>query len=139
MLRLGVLLRLTVGLWLGAGLQLEGPGSALCSGIALPFARPRFWGTSPCFSAFALASAARKFSSFLFASSRSRALSLSHSAWAPGSPVSSAIPWEIKDEDARVAAGGSLEHLGVAERMHRIAITGEPTPLNGPAGEFVIF
>ena len=54
-------------------------------------------------------------------------------------PVSTAIPWEIEDEDARIAAGGPLEHVGMAERMHRIAIAGEPTFLNGPAGEFVVF
>ena len=46
---------------------------------------------------------------------------------------------EIEDEDACVAAGGTLEHLGMAERMHHIAIAGEPTLLNGLAGEFVLF
>ena len=57
--------------------------------------------------------------------------------WRP--KVSTVIPWEIEDEDARVAAGGPLEHVGVAERIHRIAIAGEPTLLNGSAGEFVVF
>jgi hypothetical protein len=54
-------------------------------------------------------------------------------------PVSTAIPSEIEDEDARVAARGPLEHLGTAERIHRIATASEPTLLNGPAGKFVVF
>ena len=53
--------------------------------------------------------------------------------------VSNIIPWEIEDEDASVTAGGPLEHVGMAERTHRIAMAGEPTLLNGPAGEFMVF
>jgi hypothetical protein len=54
------------------------------------------------------------------------------------SPISAAIP-KIEHEDARVAAGGRLEHLGMTERMHRVAISSEPPLLNRLAGEFILF
>src|SRR5262249_7747882 len=54
-------------------------------------------------------------------------------------PISAAILPKIEHEDTRVAASGPLEHLRMAKRMHRVAIAGEPTVLNGLAGEFVLF
>jgi len=54
-------------------------------------------------------------------------------------PLSAAILCKIEDEDARVASGGPLKHIGMAQRIHRIAIAGEPTLLNRLAGEFVLF
>src|SRR5262249_1609397 len=53
--------------------------------------------------------------------------------------LSAAILRKIEHEDTRVAASGPLKHFGMAKRMDRIAIAGEPTLLNGLAGEFVLF
>jgi hypothetical protein len=38
--------------------------------------------------------------------------------------MSAAFLSKIEHEDTRVAASGPLEHLGMAKRMHRIAIAG---------------
>ena len=54
-------------------------------------------------------------------------------------PISDAVHRKIEHEDTRVAAGGPLKHLGMAQRWHRIAIAGEPTFLNRLAGEFFFF
>jgi hypothetical protein len=38
-----------------------------------------------------------------------------------------------------VASGGPLEDFRMAERVHRIAMTGDPTLFHGPARELVVF
>ena len=53
--------------------------------------------------------------------------------------LSAAILRKIEHEDTRVAASAPLEHFGMAKRMDRIAIAGEPTILNRLARELVLF
>ena len=54
-------------------------------------------------------------------------------------PPSTFIPGKFKDENARVASGGPLKDFRMAERVHRIAITSDPTVFHGPARELVVF